>query len=251
MAKKKSSGTVHSDLNQIGEVLASIIQMILKTLVSLTKEQLQWLIGHKTQLANAVRDAIHSLIGAIQKLPEQLIWWQDFYREEGIVIDFATFQIPEKPKGDWWPILVASGLNYNQVIRMLRKKFPVWLWSEDLDKIIDFSKEQRRAIDKPYVIWVKANVKADPKLANKSANDLVGQKLATLMERLLLEVFYFCVVNPGQHLDIENWTLCSGSRYADGYVPRVDFDLRAGKVSVGWTHPGDADGRLRVRSVVS
>lgn len=251
MKKQKSSGTVHLNLDQIGEVLASIVQMIIKILAGLKREQLQWLIGHKTQLANAIRDAIRSLVGTIQELPAHLIWWQNFYQEEGIVIDFATFQIPEKPEGDYWPIMVAPGRTYNQTIQMLRKKFPVWLWNEDLDAVIDLSKEQRRAINQPYVVWVKANIEADPDLVNKSANDLAGQKMIVLMERLLLEIFYFCVIAPGQHLDIVNWTLCPGSRCVGGSVPSVDFHPLDGEVNVSGCHPDDAGGHLRARSAVS
>lgn len=250
--KKQTSGKVRPGTEgQVAEVFSGIMKVILETLFSLSFEQFKWLTGHGKQLANAIRDAIYSLVGAVQELPDHLKWWQDFYWEEGIKIDFLTFRIPEKPvKGSWWPILVAAGLTYNQVVQMLRKKFPVWLWTEDLDKAIDLSKEQRRAVDQPYVVWVKANVEADPDLANKSANDLVGQKMITLMERLLLEVLYFCAINSGQHLDIQNWTLCAGSRCQDGVVPGVSFRSHGVKVSVYWTRTVPAFDDLRARSAV-
>ena len=82
-------------------------------------------------------------------------------------------------------------MTYNKVIQAMRKKFKVWVYTDDLDGAIDFSKEQRRAIDKPYAVWVRANIEADPELKNKSANDLGAMPAITLLERLLLEIFYF------------------------------------------------------------
>jgi len=131
----------------------------------------------------------------------------------------------------------------------MRKKFKVLVHADDLDGAIDFSKEQRRAIDKPYAVWVKANIEADLELKNKSANDLGNMPAITLLERLLLEFFYFS--SSDNHLDIGTYTLCSGSRYLDSYVPRVRFYLSDAKIHVGWSYPGVADDALRSRQVVS
>jgi len=52
----------------------------------------------------------------------------------------------------------------------------------------------------------------------------------------------------GKHLDIQNVTLCAGSRSAAGNVPCVDWN--DGEVRVRYYDPGLADGDRRGRSVV-
>ena len=75
---------------------------------------------------------------------------------------------------------------------------------------------------------------------------IVDKKGITLEERLLLEIEYF--KKTGKHLDVENWTLCSGSRYQDGYVPSAYWD--GDEFGVDWY---GSDGRFacgRARSAV-
>jgi hypothetical protein len=100
-----------------------------------------------------------------------------------------------------------------------------------------------------YAIWVRDRVEADEELKNKSANDLKEASTPgnTLLERLLLELKYF--KETGKHLDIENWTLCSGSRDSDGCVPGVGW--YGDEMRVGWYYPGFRRGILRSREVVS
>ncbi|MDO9230853.1 MAG: hypothetical protein Q7U36_00005 [bacterium] len=179
------------------------------------------------------------------------MWWQNFYQAEGIEIDFLGFHIPEKPDGDWWMIVVAPGMTYGKVIQARHKGFNVGVYAENLDGVIDYSKEQRLAINKPYAVWVKANIEADPDLKNKSANDLGATPAVTLLERLLLEIFYFSFISKNNHLDIDNFTLCTGSRDLGGKVPRVSFHRSVGKVIVAWPLPSDAHNNLCSRQVVS
>ena len=61
---------------------------------------------------------------------------------------------------------------------------------------------------------------------------------------------YFHIQLPvRKHLDIQNITLCSGSRYLDGHVPRVRW--YGGRLLVHWSFPGDSSGSLRSRQIVS
>jgi hypothetical protein len=248
----EKNGTVREGTKgQVAELFGKISQILLAIVQVLNFNQLKWLIAHKAQLTKAIRDSVEALVGKIQDLPDYLVWWQKFYQEEGIEIDFSSFEIPEKPEGDWWLILVVSRMTCNKVIQAMRKKFKVWAYIEDLDKAIDLAKEQRRAIDKSYAVWVKANIEADPELKNKSANDLSAMPAITLLERLLLEIFYFNFASSGNHLDIENVTLCTGSRSSDGDVPYVYFYRYDGKVRVNWAHPVRAYVILRSRQAVS
>lgn len=93
------------------------------------------------------------------------------------------------------------------------------------------------------------NIEADEQYQNKSAKTLEkeGGEFITLRERLLLELLYF--KETGKHLDIENWTLCAGSRCADGDVPGVGWDDR--KLHVYWYYGQYAHSYLRARAAVS
>lgn len=242
----KKNGTVRPSTNgQVVELFSSITSAILSFVQNINFEQAKWLIGHKKQLAKAIRDAILSLVGSVGDL--SLAWWWNFYQEEGIEIDFSSFQIPKKPEGDWWLVIVAPGVTYNKVIQNMCKKFKVRFCA---DNDLDLRTEQRRAVNKPYAVWVKANVEADPELGNKSADDLEAMPVINLLERLLLEIYFFSFVSNGNHLDdITSITLCAGSRGCTGGVPGVDCtdDI----VAISWYRPNRADVNLRSRRVVS
>jgi len=101
-----------------------------------------------------------------------------------------------------------------------------------------------------YVIRFRQNGEADTELADKAADDLMKERVAgiTLPERLLLELGYFLATN--RHLDVENGTLCSGSRDSDGDVPSVDWSPDCREVCVGWYGPYDRYDSLCARAVV-
>ena len=105
--------------------------------------------------------------------------------------------------------------------------------------------------DGPYVVGFRRTVEADEENKDKSANQLAkaNHKGITLPERLLLGAGFY--VATGQHLDVVNWTLCTGSHYRDGDVPRVYWDSDDRKVVVDWCDPGGHGACLRSRSVVS
>ena len=176
---------------------------------------------------------------------KQLAEWAAFYWEAfGITLDTSKIQIPSHQNGFNRLIVVAQGLTLERIYRALKKKMPVWKHWDNLDSV-----ESVRKADKTYAVWVRDRQEADEELKNKSANDLKsdGTNCITLEERLLLEMMYFR--ETGKHLDIQNVTLCTGSRHAFGYVPDVGW--RGDGVCVRWFRPDCADGFLRSRVVVS
>lgn len=144
------------------------------------------------------------------------------------------------PAPDVWTINVPKGMTIEKALAECKRLFPVWRWTdENLDEILTSD----RTAGESYQISFKANIEADEEYANKSANDLKGFKTITLLERLLLELQYF--KETGEHLDIQNWTLCAGSRSPGGFVPRVGwFDDRP---YVDWTFVGRRRADLRAR----
>lgn len=171
--------------------------------------------------------------------------WKTIYQQHfGIEIDISNIKI----KPNMWPIYVHQGMKIQQVYGLLATLFPCW-WrmNENLD---DAVMHNDRQATESYVIWVAQNVEADEKFANKSAKTLKDEnhKGITLLERLLLELFYYKLTD--KHLDIKNVTLCTGSRDADGAVPDVGWDSDD-KMFVLWYFPSYAHDRLRSREVVS
>jgi len=124
-----------------------------------------------------------------------------------------------------------------------KKLFPAWCWDEKELKNITNDRNGK------YEIKFKDCVEADEELKNTSANELKEKGIIgiTLPERLKMELDFF--KETGKHLDVENITLCSGSRLSDGFVPFVYWFV--GGLRVHYFSPGIANGRLRSRQAVS
>ncbi|MDD4332525.1 MAG: hypothetical protein PHT51_00205 [Patescibacteria group bacterium] len=260
MKDKNNIQTVMEE--KVVEMSSMITGVAKETLLGLNFDQLKRL--GRRNIAKAIRNAIYSLSGAtleaIQGLPDYLRWWQDFYAGKGIGINLTTFTIPPKPAGDWWLVVVAPDLNYQRLIWMLRQELRIRIQYREhyhiLGDVINHEREQRKALYRPYALWIKAvvnAVEADLELANKSANDLdrLGQEVITLKERILLEVLYSCLINPGEHLDVcESWTLCAGSRYCGDDTFIVYFDSGTKEVMIKPKSTSSVDAWLRARTVV-
>lgn len=180
---------------------------------------------------------------------EQLLEWYKFYRDEGIELDTAAIKIPAKRAGFDRLLVIAEGLTAQQVYDKCTEHFACWKYTDSsLDEIV--TSNDRDPKKGTYAVWVRDGVEADDELKNRSANDLAKAKIAgeTLLERLIHELKYY--KETGKHLDIENVTLCSGSRNSDGDVPRVCWGSDGDGLGVDWFYPSDRSGRLRSREVV-
>ena len=178
-----------------------------------------------------------------------LEWWRKFYLENfNMKLNFLRLDIPPKPAKDNWRLLViVKGLTNNLVYDVCAKQFPCCKYADDLDKGV--STNERDPKNGSYAIWVRDTVEADEVHRNKSA-DIVkeaGLKTETLLERMIHELAYFS--GTGEHLDVKNWTLCSGSRCSGGDVPNADWD--DDEFRVNWNDTGNRVGCLRAREVVS
>ena len=136
-----------------------------------------------------------------------------------------------------------KGVKTSDIIKECRELFPIWVYNE---KNID---KEFPPIKKTTTRCFERVVEADEENKNISANeaDKKGIKGITLRERLLMELDYF--KETGKHLDIDNFTICSGSRYSAGFVPGVY--CRVVGVCVYWYDPRFIVSHWRVRSVVS
>lgn len=191
--------------------------------------------------------------GAGQVTDRLLVGYQRFCREVfGLETNLSKVVVPNQRSGFDQLLVVAQGLTIGRVLEVCRQNFPVDCYLDNPDEQI--VKNDRSPDKASYAIWVRDRIEADEELKNRSANQLRDDKvpIETLLERLLHELKYWYETggkNNGQHLDIQNWTLCAGSRGRSGDVPHVAW--HDGRLCVYWCGPGAADPDLRARSVVS
>lgn len=176
--------------------------------------------------------------------------WLKFYRDVmNIAVNVDTIRIPERVAGFDRLIVMMPGMTPERLFQICKSRFGSWKWTnDDLDKIVT---SDRTAADGPYAIWVRDRVEADEELANKSYNDLKAGNIlgVTFEERLLDELKYH--FRTGSHKDIQNVTLCSGSRYSDGNIPGVGWRGYYDGLGVSRRHVGYRSLGLRSRQAVS
>jgi hypothetical protein len=227
---------------QVRRLIDDGVDNFMKAL-SISKDSAQNVAGRGGDLQKKFQKALAEIIDELSGDP--IAEWKRFYLDHfGIDMDLSDVKIPAWQKGFDRIIIVAKGLTYSTVINAMRKKFNVWTYADNLDKAID---KNDRWPNETYAIRVRNRVEADEELKNLSADDLAKRNIPgiTCLERLLYELKYFS--ETGEHLDIKNWTLCSGSRDSDGRVPCVNF--ADGEVYVGWCSSSYAYSFLRARSV--
>lgn len=137
-------------------------------------------------------------------------------------------------------------LKTSELLNLCRDKFKVscYLSDEEMDRQFPTPKE---ATERYFLNSVEPDKKTLGLSANQADPDKKG---ITLRERIIMELEYF--EKTGKHLDIDNYTLCSGSRDADGYVPNATWYWGFGYgFEVGGCNPGYSGSGDGIRSEVS
>jgi len=204
------------------------------------------------------RDEIEAILSWFEEnFPERKIkaQWTKFYQEvikKAIpnykIPDFSNIKIPEHQEGFDWTIIMDKNLTYEQIKEVCEASFLCEFIIDPQE--IDLTQEERSPQkDGSYAIHLRNREEADEENADMSANQIKEQqmKTLTLLERMTLELYYWWS-NNGKHLDIENVTICSGSRCLDGFVPHAFCS--GGWFLVFWRNPDNADGNLRARLAV-
>ena len=228
----------------------------------LTPEEMEMLIserGRNNALGKCARDAIKKCLSLIRQkddnvraratgvgvqLGEQL----RFYREVfDLDVDIADLKLPSERDGFGWLLLVPKWASANLAWAKCWARFKSCnsYLGDELNKTVPTNERDPAKLG-TYAIRFRDRVEADEEWKDASANSIVTKKISTitLLERLLLELWYHWKT-CGKHLDIVNWTLCSGSRSSDGRVP--DVNMSGGGFSVDWSRPDSSGGGLRPR----
>ncbi len=116
----------------------------------------------------------------------------------------------------------------SEIFAEMKALFSVWSYYNDAQLDKDFP-PPKKITTREFLY----SIEPDPATLGKSAKEGDPQQTGiTLRERMLMEIQYF--KKTGNHLDIKGWTICSGSRRSDGYVPFMCFYPFTGKVRVDW-----------------
>lgn len=226
---------------QLTQIWALVLQALPKRL---TWAQAQHWIGHGRELAGKIR----TIFAVADPYCELLAAWEKFYRDEfGMTtVDLSGLRVPDEKPGFSWLIVVVPGVTIEMVLAACKKYFPVGRWTDDsLDGIVE---SVRSAVNGSYAIWVRPGSEADAEHANKSYNDIkaAGIKGVTLLEYVLQYLKHY--VQTKNQLDIQGWTLCSGSVCRGGRA--VYAYGGCDKLLVSWCHRGYASPDLRSREAV-
>lgn len=237
--------TVQNQLTA-GEIRDLYIAILAQMPLNLEPAKVRADLKNKTALGRELGKFLRNRYDTLLDFPDTAKW-VDFYRRIfGKEVDLTNVHAPVKPEYECWHIVMAPGISNNDAFDACKKQFgKAWRYEDDLNTVRDIVKRP----EWPYVVWVKAFVEADSDLANVSAEKIAerGLNTLTLRERLVLELKYFDETKS--HLDIKNWTLCAGSRYADGHVPRVHWG--DDELHVHWYYVDHARPHFRARAAVS
>lgn len=178
--------------------------------------------------------------------------WQKFYRHVfGLACDFSGVNVPVRRPGFDRLLIIAGGLTGEGLCQKCGELFPFWV-----NQNLQFPGTSDRDPGKgSYAVWVRANREADEEHEHTLAEELMRKGVAgiTLEERLVYEIKFFDEM--GTHLDQWVVTLCTGSRFFGGQVPRVHWryvnNRYRGKLIVYGYDPEYCKVRLRIREVVS
>ncbi len=173
--------------------------------------------------------------------------WQRFYQDVfDLEVNLADVEIPPEQPGFGWVVMVARGLTLNQAWAKCGERFRAYSYiGDDLDKAIPTNDRTSSAA---YAKRFRDCVEADEENKNLSADALARREAQSiiLLERLLMELWYHW--KTGEHLDIENVTLCAGSRASYGGVPSVRWC--GDKLSVDCYNLVAAGDSLRARTAL-
>lgn len=206
---------------------------------SIKHHHLQAFLDHRNPFPTEVRESKSAPVA----LPD--IDWKATYKELGITGPAALI----KREDEFWYMPVTEEVTCELVVKTLRRLgITCDLYTEKLDK--DVKENDRQPKSGAYTVKVRRRIEADEEFKSLSANDLKerGHSGITLLEQLLLFLGYY--VTTKQYLDVDNWTLCAGSRYSDGSVPSVDWYPDYRKLCVHWTSRDHRRDYLRSREAV-
>ncbi|MCW1888399.1 MAG: hypothetical protein KIH67_002495 [Candidatus Moranbacteria bacterium] len=213
----------------------------------LSFDEAQALITDKRAQQALLRDVLTAwkLKRLINPYVEEQAWCLNFLQGAGVLttgLDEAV--VPERPSGTAWLIPLPAGVGCNHIFDNLWN-FAKWRWTDDLDG--QLAKQDLSA----RWIWVEPNLpdlEPDKATLGQSANQADPEQQSIQLREGMM--FYAVAYQKtGRVPDKKGYTLCGGSRYRDGNVPRLYLNDN-GEAYVDRYGPDKAVGAHGVRQAV-
>jgi hypothetical protein len=176
-----------------------------------------------------------------------------FWQELGYEVDESDIQaeieaLPETEKMTRFEFL-PKGIKMSEAFQKMSERYPTWSYTKELDKI-----KMPRETTESYAISYRDSQEPDEDSLGENAKSALtweetDEKFMSPLELTVAEMRWHA--ENGTHLNEKNWTMCPGSRDADGFVPFLDFGPLNGEVDLCDANPGYRSPYLGVRRVVS
>lgn len=186
-------------------------------------------------------------------IEKELLEWQEFYAKYfhlDLPDDFSKIKIPTPSIGFNRLLIIIPGVSLSDIIYIQNHWFRTRITGDIYESI---SRNDRDVTNGPYAIWVRDTVGPDAQYLKHSANWVKEKHIKgeTLLERLIHGFkFWHETQKQLDVLDVNGVTLCTGSRFFDGSVPRVHFGSD-GAVNISQHHPAQAIIDFGLREVIS
>lgn len=232
----------------LGKVPAVISEKCLEAGVFYNRELMQEGIKDPRRLAEILHDLYAPKVVTPAEWRNTLEYYADLYKRlYSLTPELKGVRPFAHVPAGYRIYIVGEGLTQNGMIESMRDRFTVWTYADDLDKDIPIHDQHPRRGS--YAVAFKDVVEADKDLKDLSADQLrtmLHVKPTTTFERFVMEDE--CFDRTKGHLDVQNVTLCAGSRFRVGSVPRAYW--RGGRFYVVWCDSGGAYPSGRARAAV-
>lgn len=216
----------------VGYIVSVITEMISFYFFSLSDDEKKVLLQNKTTLADKIKTALIPIFAvAADEFAEVKTYWQTIYKKYfDMDVSSSDVVIPQKlAEGKWRLLFIPKGLTmdvtygvYGKVISSHDSNWSMRKndYFDSFDaKVTDNIRDSKNG---SYAVWVRDEQESDLEYRGQSTKQADPNKTVgdTLLERMVHGIVHF--IETKQHLDVVGFTLCSGSRAADGRVPSMD-----------------------------
>lgn len=252
MATKPENALVINP-NQIGEFLGKVPSIVSRKCVAagifLNRDLMQEAIGNTNRIEEILNDLYAPKVVTPAEWSNTLEYWADLYKRfYNLTPELKGVRPFEHVPSGHRIYIIGEGLSQNAMIESMRSRFTVRTYVDDLDRDIPIHDQHPRRGS--YAVAFKDTIEADEDLKNLLADQLAEPerrvKPITTFERFVMEDE--CLDRTKGHCDVNNVTLCAGSRDRGGRVPGARWG--GVRFSVDWYGAASHGPYLRARAAV-
>ena len=178
-------------------------------------------------------------------LADQRNFYRDVYGKK-----LPRVTLPRSRPGFSWGLVMASFMTPQWLWDCARERIGAWKYSaESLDTLIG-KNDRDVARDGAYALFCRNRIAADEEHKGKFADAIVAAGIPGMTLAEYENLFIWFHWRTGDSLDLATWTLHTGSRCHDGYVPLSRWSSDYGGLYVNGCGRVYSDDNVRSREVV-